>query len=1699
MNKISLLCYVSSVYLVTLLTYIDCDKFPYYIGDTVVEMEADNLPFYKPVLDLLKKELPGRKRPSTRPLTLSQTYNKRGFDKKEKIEKNISSTFVSDKDLYLNDASKIEEKGQSPSLRQDEEKPYEKVNKKDIIAYLKNNFKSNLYEEFLFKNRNTSRLNNVLNHNSNYVIYDQFESLKDVRDYINSDFRNKKIIVISPKRNITINENNNHLGNSDVINIHNVKEKLTQRSQPDMLDLSSKFEELITGNKKERSEETNLVKNSDGVHSYDNNIKNLSFSDIVSSPAKYLVHTLSTNKGLAPSVYKELTLKKDINVYDSQTGSSDSHPKNLSQTNDSTQIKNIQVTELNIESKRSNTSLKETEKHESNIYNSKATENIKHQEFAHPKTAPVISTSNHHLINQNQENVKPTKFSTSHKTSTLVNIPNQEYVPPKIIQVSHPSKSHITIPGQEYVPPKVSTGHQSITHVDNPNQEYVPPKITHTSHPSKPHITNPNKEYVPPKISTGHQSITHVDIPNQEYFPPKITHTSHPSKPHISIPSQEYVPPKISAGHQSNTHVNIPAQGYIPPKTTHTKHPSKPHIAIPSQEYIPPKITSAVHPPVHPVNTPAQQYVPPSKISSKPIQQYLQPNVVCTCPAKDHISIPNQAYIPPNTITSFLNPSQQVNPLHQGYLPPKITSTSHSSNQHITIPNQEYLPPKVTSISQISKKPISIPNQEYLPPKFPSTSHSGDPNQIYVPPNIPSQEYLPPTTNSGTSHLTGQGSHQNFITPSQQYLPPSELNSNSYLNIISQMTEALENFENFVPSFQSDPSINQENHHTNKPPGYVIAVPSKVYTEGNTNGNNCESESQNNFSNERNRRRRRRNFLRIINRLTNNLNRNRNRNGRPNRNKNSNSNSQGTYFGKAIRFPFLDKNSVIPLNNGKISKIKLQSSKPKVEDDDKIISQLRDLAKYTGSLTDVENSAMFNESFQEPNKSRNIIQNIRLIRRNLHSNSSEKPFEYSEGNEDHPKKVQKYSPESSSENVKHKNSEIIFIKTFRRELPQNHHKFQILSSNSKEPKTNIEKPVFYNSSNKFYRKRINPLNDNTKGKHHKILIKERNKKTNYLYQVYPRLRKPFDENDKNTKHYKSSDIKANVNGKFVNIRIEKTPEDGNKTDESKTEKNIILTHLIRNNEWTSKTPNKSNKDIPKSPIKDDPKSQEFSSSQQSKLTEENLERPDVQKIQESHKLLKPEDATNDDSIQELNPHSFINQNKNHILLFTTTKEFLDQNEKEYLRNDSSEEVDPESSEEDDDDYMISTSDEHEDYVTSASDEHEDYVTSASDEHEDYVTFASDEREDYVTSASDEHEDYVTSASDEREDYVTSASDEHEDYVTSASDEREDYVTSASEEHEDYFDYEDSDEIIERNYTTRRVGFMEYNKTALGVDQTCRCGAPQSNRIVGGSPTTILKYPWMVQQVFKAGNVAYCGGTIINNLYILTAAHCVVDTRPEEIYIKIGHTSPEFPGTNVDVHSFIIHRRYKDLDITKYDIALIKLMEPLKFSEKALPICLPTREYFNNEKGFITGWGTLSEFEEKISEILHAASVTIYEYETCRRKSSYDDIDLNKLVICAREKSIDACQGDSGGPLVYFDGESYSQVGITSWGIGCGRSKFPGVYTKVTPYYRWIRQRTRDATYCQTETPQGYLGEVSTTQPTQSTTTSPVTTSTPAHF
>jgi secreted trypsin-like serine protease len=240
-------------------------------------------------------------------------------------------------------------------------------------------------------------------------------------------------------------------------------------------------------------------------------------------------------------------------------------------------------------------------------------------------------------------------------------------------------------------------------------------------------------------------------------------------------------------------------------------------------------------------------------------------------------------------------------------------------------------------------------------------------------------------------------------------------------------------------------------------------------------------------------------------------------------------------------------------------------------------------------------------------------------------------------------------------------------------------------------------------------------------------------------------------------------------------------------------------------------------------------------------------------------------------------------------------------------------------------------------------------------------------------------------------------------------------------------------------------------SVLSVSQTGASAQDGTRGVVGGSLAPEGKFPWMVR--LSVG----CGGALTAPKVVLTAGHCVSGTGKDRSIVVVAGAANLTSRTALTAHSVEVVRAagFRD-EIRGDDWALIKLDRDLK-----LPILALGRPADEAGPFTIMGWGQTSENSGTQEKRLRYASVPLVSDADCAKAYRKAGVDVvQKESLCAGKKGVDTCQGDSGGPLVRQKGASWVQVGIVSWGLGCARTGYPGVYAQVSTFRAAIRAATR---------------------------------------
>ncbi|XP_054712012.1 proclotting enzyme-like [Uloborus diversus] len=281
----------------------------------------------------------------------------------------------------------------------------------------------------------------------------------------------------------------------------------------------------------------------------------------------------------------------------------------------------------------------------------------------------------------------------------------------------------------------------------------------------------------------------------------------------------------------------------------------------------------------------------------------------------------------------------------------------------------------------------------------------------------------------------------------------------------------------------------------------------------------------------------------------------------------------------------------------------------------------------------------------------------------------------------------------------------------------------------------------------------------------------------------------------------------------------------------------------------------------------------------------------------------------------------------------------------------------------------------------------------------------------------------------------------------------------------------------RSTTTSRSRVGLLTKPSFLPD-SCGVTLYTKTRVVGGQEADKGSWPWMavvfVQK--RSGSMSPdCGGALVTNRHVITAAHCVVTGRgantmePNQLQVRLGahdlRINDEPGAVTVPVQSVRRHEQY-DQRTYRNDIAVLRLARPVEFTDKIAPVCLPydslRDQDLTGKTSYVIGFGTTA-FNGPSSDVLMEAGFNIQSQEMCR-KAYEKELNITRVYLCAgtADGSKDSCQGDSGGPLTTIGDKSrFYLVGVVSFGKLCAQPGYPGVYTRVTEFLDWLARNLAD--------------------------------------
>ncbi|KAG9264941.1 chymotrypsin-like protease CTRL-1 [Astyanax mexicanus] len=238
-----------------------------------------------------------------------------------------------------------------------------------------------------------------------------------------------------------------------------------------------------------------------------------------------------------------------------------------------------------------------------------------------------------------------------------------------------------------------------------------------------------------------------------------------------------------------------------------------------------------------------------------------------------------------------------------------------------------------------------------------------------------------------------------------------------------------------------------------------------------------------------------------------------------------------------------------------------------------------------------------------------------------------------------------------------------------------------------------------------------------------------------------------------------------------------------------------------------------------------------------------------------------------------------------------------------------------------------------------------------------------------------------------------------------------------------------------------------------------CGVPAIkpqisgyNKIVNGENAVSGSWPWQVSLQDTTG-FHFCGGSLINQYWVLTAAHCRVTAGRHRVILgEHDRGSSAEPLQIINIARAITNPTYNSQNFNN-DITLLKLSTPAQMTNRVSPVCLASSSPAAGTRCVTTGWGKTGT--TSTPRILQQTALPILSQAQCRQYWGQNRI--TDAMICAGASGVSSCQGDSGGPLVCQSGSVWTQVGIVSWGTSNCNVRTPAVYARVAQLRSWIDQ------------------------------------------
>jgi len=241
-------------------------------------------------------------------------------------------------------------------------------------------------------------------------------------------------------------------------------------------------------------------------------------------------------------------------------------------------------------------------------------------------------------------------------------------------------------------------------------------------------------------------------------------------------------------------------------------------------------------------------------------------------------------------------------------------------------------------------------------------------------------------------------------------------------------------------------------------------------------------------------------------------------------------------------------------------------------------------------------------------------------------------------------------------------------------------------------------------------------------------------------------------------------------------------------------------------------------------------------------------------------------------------------------------------------------------------------------------------------------------------------------------------------------------------------------------------------SALPRPQRVRVG-----RVVGGEAAIPNEFPYVLSLQYFGSHI--CMASIIRADAVLTAAHCAEVGPPNSLTVKAGkHNIREIESTEQtrDIISVAIHEGYPGATGFSNDIAVLRTASPFVFNAAVAPVPIAPAGHTATGTASIEGWGATRE-DGSLPDILQKAELPIVSDAVCKQAFGADNVEDNMICAGLATGGVDFCTGDSGAALAATDRGYRYLAGIASWGFGCARPGYYGVYTEIAHHTDFINR------------------------------------------